>query len=52
MFKSYQFDAAGKKMDRKARKFSRRATFDYNKGVNKLLKEARKVARLALEEGK
>lgn len=45
MYKSYSVESDGKKLDRKARKMSRRSTYDFNKGVSKLLREARKEAR-------
>jgi len=47
MYKSYQFDTDGKKMDRKMRKSARRSTFEFNRGVSRLLREKRKEARLA-----
>lgn len=47
MYKSYQVDTDGKKMDRRMRKSARRATFEHNRGVSKLLREKRKEARLA-----
>ena len=46
MFKSYTKDTDGKGMDRKARKFARRSTYEYNRGVSKSLREARRKARL------
>ena len=47
MFKAYAVDTDGKKMDRKMRKSARRSTFEYNRGVSKLLREKRKEARKA-----
>lgn len=47
MYKSYQFDTDGKKMDRSMRKSSRKATYEYNRGVSKLLREERQEARKA-----
>lgn len=48
--RAYHTDVAGKPMDRKARKFARRATFEYNAGMTKLLKEKRRAAKEAAAE--
>ena len=47
MYKSYSVDTDGKKLDRRQRKSARRATYDFNRSVSKLLREKRKEARLA-----
>ena len=50
LFRPYHVDSAGKPLDRKARKGARRSTYDYNRGVSKLLREKRKEAKEALEK--
>lgn len=47
MYKSYHTDTDGKKMDRRMRKSARKAIYEYNRGVSKLLREKRRAARLA-----